>query len=123
MPTVLLVDDEPVLRSVISEYLKFSGYDVADCPDSGKAMARLRAGGIDIVVSDVLMPGADGLEFCRAIRGDASIAGVPFLFMTARSVDAEMQAEMDRLADACVFKPFEPDALLETMRAAINAKS
>jgi len=120
MACVLLVDDEPLLRSVLCEYLKFSGHAVIECRDGDEALERLREAHVDIVVSDVLMPGMDGLALCGAMRADARLACIPVLFVTARNVDAEMQAEMDRIGDGSIFKPFEPDMLPKAIDTAIE---
>ena len=120
MACILLVDDEPMLRSVLCEYLRFAGHTVVECRDGDEALGRLRDAPIDIVVSDVLMPGMDGLALCGAMRADKSLTRIPVLFVTARSVDAEMQAEMDRIGDGSLFKPFEPDALLAAIRSALE---
>jgi CheY-like chemotaxis protein len=122
MASVLLVDDEPLLRSVLCEYLKFAGHTVVECRDGDEALERLRSVTVDAVVSDVLMPGMDGLALCGAMRADPSLANIPVLFVTARSVDADMQAEMDRIGDGSVFKPFEPSALLEAIDTAIRKR-
>jgi CheY-like chemotaxis protein len=123
MATVLLVDDEPMLRSVLCEYLKFAGDTVVECCDGDDALERLRASHFDIVVSDVLMPGMDGLGLCGAMRTTPSLADIPVLFVTARNVDAEMQTEMDRIGDGSVFKPFEPEELLEAIGSAIKKRT
>lgn len=123
MASVLLVDDEPLLRSVLCEYLKFAGHSVVECPDGDEALERLRSSSFDIVVSDVLMPGMDGLGLCGAMRADSRISHIPVLFVTARSVEADMQAEMDRIGDGSLFKPFEPDALLAAINAAIDKRA
>jgi CheY-like chemotaxis protein len=119
MACVLLVDDEPMLRSVLGEYLRFAGHSVVECCDGDEALGCLRETPVDIVVSDVLMPGMDGLALCGAMRADKSMAHIPVLFVTARNVDQDMQAEMDRIGDGSLFKPFEPDALLAAIRTAI----
>ena len=122
MANVLLVDDEPLLRSVLCEYLKFAGHTVVECRDGDEALEQLRSAAVDAVVSDVLMPGMDGLALCGAMRADPSLADIPVLFVTARSVDADMQAEMDRIGDGSVFKPFEPAALLEAIDTVIRKR-
>lgn len=122
MANVLLVDDEPLLRSVLCEYLRFAGHDVVECRDGDEALERLRTISVDAVVSDVLMPGMDGLALCGAMRANPSLANIPVLFVTARTVDADMQAEMDRIGDGSVFKPFEPAALLEAIDTAIRKR-
>jgi len=122
MADVLLVDDEPLLRSVLCEYLKFAGHTVIECRDGDEALGCLREQRVDIVVSDVLMPGMDGLALCGAMRADEGLRAIPVLFVTARNVEAEMQAEMDRIGDGSVFKPFEPSALLGAIDEAIRKR-
>jgi CheY-like chemotaxis protein len=123
MSTILLVDDEPLLRSVLCEYLKFAGHNVIECQDGDEALERLTNQPVDAVVSDVLMPGMDGLGLCGALRSNNSTSNLPFVFVTARSVDDAMKAEMDRIGDGSVFKPFEPQTLLEAIRTAIQKRA
>jgi CheY-like chemotaxis protein len=120
MATILLVDDEPTLRSVLCEYLRFAGHDVVECRDGDEALEQLHASAVDVVVSDVLMPGMDGLALCGALRASPSLAAIPFLFVTARSVEPEMKAEMDRIGNGSVLKPFEPDALLKAIESLVH---
>lgn len=122
MSRVLLVDDEPMLRAVLCEYLTFAGHVVETCGDGDEALGRLRSERFDIVVSDVLMPGMDGLALCGAMRTIPQLADIPVLFVTARTVEAQMQAEMDRIGDGSVFKPFEPQGLLAAMQAAMQRR-
>ncbi len=123
MASVLLVDDEPLLRSVLCEYLKFAGYSVIECRDGDEAFDRLQTERVDVVVSDVLMPGMDGLALCGALRSRKETSEMPFVFVTARSIDEAMQAEMDRIGDGSVLKPFEPENLLEAIRRAIQKRT
>ncbi|HXW50654.1 MAG TPA: response regulator [Candidatus Acidoferrales bacterium] len=123
MALVLLVDDEPLLRSVLCEYLKFAGHEVIECKDGDEALGRLAERPVDVVVSDVLMPGMDGIGLCGALRADEKTRGLPFVFVTARSIDEEMQEEMDRIGDASVLKPFEPQTLLQAISLAIQKRA
>lgn len=115
MAHVLLVDDEPMLRTVLRQYLEFAGYSVEEAYDGQDALERLRRSRPDIVISDVLMPMRDGMSLCREMRADPALADVPFLFITARSTQTELYQEMERIGDGCVVKPFEPDDLLATI--------
>jgi CheY-like chemotaxis protein len=121
--TILLVDDEPLLRSVLCEYLKFAGHHVIECRDGDEALEQLTHQPVDAVVSDVLMPGMDGLGLCGALRANSATNNLPFVFVTARSVDDAMKAEMDRIGDGSVFKPFEPQTLLEAISSAIQKRA
>lgn len=120
MPTVLLVEDEPVLRSVLSEYLAFCGYGVIAAADATEALGHADTTPLDIVVSDVLLPGMDGIALCTSFRGHPRCADVPFVFMTARNVDAQLRAALDACGDGSVLKPFEPTALVAVIEAALR---
>jgi DNA-binding response OmpR family regulator len=67
VPTVLVVDDEPRLRLLYEQELKAVGYDVATAPDGLSAVEAIEAGGVDVVVLDIAMPGMDGIEALRRI--------------------------------------------------------
>jgi len=120
MARVLLVDDEPMLRSALRQYLEFSGHTVTDARDGDDALALMRSELPDIVVSDVLMPMRDGLSLCREVRADPKLAGVPFLFITARSTRTDLYEEMARIGDGCVVKPFEPEQLIDTIERVLS---
>jgi len=119
MAAVLLVEDELALRAVLSEYLAFFGHEVTAVAGGEEALAAAGASRPDVIVSDVLMPGMDGIELCKRIKAQAGTADIPFLFMTARNVDDALRSALDSLGDGSVLKPFEPAALLEAIRAAL----
>ena len=119
MSHVLLVDDEPMLRMALRQYLEFSGHTVEEALDGDDALVRARANRPDIVISDVLMPARDGMSLCRALRADRNLADVPFVFITARNTQADLHEEMERIGDGCVIKPFEPDDLLAAIDRAV----
>ena len=120
MARVLLVDDEPMLRSALRQYLEFSGHTVDEARDGDDALSMIRASRPDIVVSDVLMPSKDGLALCRELRADPALADLPFLFITARSTRTDLYEEMARIGDGCVVKPFEPDELVATIERVVS---
>jgi CheY-like chemotaxis protein len=112
---ILLVDDEPVLRSVLRQFLEFSGYEVVEAGNGAGALALARQRRPDIVLTDLLMPQKDGLDFCRELRTDPDLFDVPVLFVTARIADVAQRAEIDRVGNGFVVKPFEPDHLLRVI--------
>jgi CheY-like chemotaxis protein len=119
---ILLVDDEPVLRSVMRQFLEFSGYEVVEAGDGAGALELARKGRPDIVLTDLLMPQKDGLDFCRELRSEPDLFDVPVLFVTARNTDLAQRAEMERVGDGFVVKPFEPDHLLRTIESLLQEK-
>ena len=68
MTTVLVVDDEPIVRDVVVRYLQRDGYDTLEAGDGDAARAIIESGAPDLVVLDVMLPGTDGLALCRWIR-------------------------------------------------------
>lgn len=123
MARVLLVDDEPMLRAALRQYLEFGGYTVEEANDGDDALWRAYREKPDVVVSDVLMPARDGLSLCRELRADPQLASIPFIFITARNTEADLLAEMQRIGDGCVVKPFEPDHLLAAIERAVGNSS
>ncbi|MDQ6780576.1 MAG: response regulator [Candidatus Eremiobacteraeota bacterium] len=120
MAIVLLVEDEPALRAVLSEYLAFCGYAVIAAADATEALGHADSTPLDVVVSDVLLPGMDGIELCASFRRHPRCAHVPFVFMTARNVDAQLREALDTCGDGSVLKPFEPTALVAVIESALR---
>lgn len=112
---VLIADDEAAVRDALRRVLEHEGYDVESASRGEEALARSLAGGLDLIVLDVLMPEPDGLEVCRTLR--ARGVETPILMLTARGELADRVAGLDAGADDYLAKPFELDELLARMRA------
>src|SRR4051812_39843657 len=112
---VLVVDDEPALRSAVQRALALERYDVALAQDGREALDRLAAEELDAVVLDIAMPHVDGLEVCRRMRqaGDRT----PILMLTARDAVDDRVAGLDAGADDYLVKPFALKELLARLRA------
>ena len=116
---VLVVDDERAVRDSLRRALELEGYDVELAVDGADALHRLEANGQpDAVILDVLMPGVDGLEVCRRIRGKGN--GVPVLMLTARTEVESRVAGLDAGADDYLAKPFALEELLARLRALLR---
>ena len=119
---VLVVDDERAVRDSLRRALELEGYDVELAVDGADALHRLEANGQpDAVILDVLMPGVDGLEVCRRIRGKGN--GVPVLMLTARTEVESRVAGLDAGADDYLAKPFALEELLARLRALLRRVS
>ena len=112
---VLVVDDDRSVRDALARALRLEGYDVALAVSGTEALAAVAAGGIDIVVLDVQIPGLDGLETCRVLRAKGD--KVPVLMLTARSGVGDRVAGLDAGADDYLVKPFALEELLARLRA------
>jgi two-component system response regulator MprA len=117
MTTILVVDDDPHIRSVIRRGLHFEGYEVEIAADGPEALRIARENPPNMVVLDVMLPGMDGLEICQRLRRGTN---VPILMLTARDAVSDRIAGLDRGADDYLIKPFDFDELLARIRALLR---
>src|SRR6185295_9931656 len=96
MRTILVVDDDERLRDLVAEYLKSRGFMVVTAADGEEGLARVRGGGIDIVVLDVMLPKKDGFEICRELR---AFSRVPVIMLTARGDETDRIVGLELGAD------------------------
>ena len=117
---ILVVDDERAVRESLRRALELEGYEIELAGDGGEALDRLEADGPqpDALILDVLMPGIDGLEVCRRLRGTGN--GLPVLMLTARDEVKDRVAGLDAGADDYVTKPFALEELLARVRALLR---
>ena len=113
MTTVLIVDDEPIVRDVVVRYLQRDGFDTLEAGDGDDARAIIESGAADLVVLDVMLPGTDGLALCRWIRIDSDL---PVIMLTARGEAADRIVGLELGADDYVTKPFSPRELAIRVR-------
>ena len=115
--TLLVVDDDERLRSLLAEYLGGRGYAVLTAEGGEAGLARLRSGGVDLVVLDVMMPDLDGFEVCRRLR---SFSKVPVIMLTARGDELDRIVGLEIGADDYLPKPFNPRELLARIQAVLR---
>ena len=116
---ILVVDDERAVRESLRRALELEGYEIELAADGNEALYRLEAAEEpDAVILDVLMPGVDGLEVCRRLRGAGS--KLPVLMLTARTEVEDRVAGLDAGADDYVSKPFALEELLARVRALLR---
>jgi DNA-binding response OmpR family regulator len=117
MATVLVVDDEPIVREVVVRYLTREGYRTLEAADGNAARGVIEGSDLDLVVLDVMLPGADGLELCRWIRGRSEL---PVIMLTARGEEADRIVGLELGADDYVTKPFSPRELAARVRTVLR---
>jgi DNA-binding response OmpR family regulator len=120
MATVLVVDDEPIVREVVVRYLARDGHDTVEAGDGNAARQLIESADPDIVVLDVMLPGTDGLELCRWIRGRSEL---PVIMLTARGEEADRIVGLELGADDYVTKPFSPRELVARVRSVLRRSS
>jgi DNA-binding response OmpR family regulator len=117
MATVLVVDDEPIVRDVVVRDLERAGFETVEADDGDRARSLLAQDTPDLVLLDVMLPGTDGLELCRWIRGRSA---VPVILLTARGDEEDRIVGLDLGADDYVTKPFSPRELVSRVRAVLR---
>lgn len=117
MSRVLVVDDEAGIRKVVRDALEREGHEVATCVDGREALERLEDDEFDLIVTDLSMPGTDGLELVREARRRSA---VPILVLTVKHEEREKVRLLDAGADDYVTKPFSTAELLARARALLR---
>ena len=117
MTTVLVVDDEPIVRDVVVRYLRREGYDTLEAGDGDTARALIVSNDPGLVVLDVMLPGSDGLALCRWIR---SRGDLPVIMLTARGDEADRIVGLEQGADDYIAKPFSARELTVRVKAVLR---
>lgn len=115
---ILIADDEPVSRQVLEAVLGARGHHVTPAVDGAEAWGLWQLSQQRVVVSDWLMPGLDGLELCRRVRGAAAERYTYFILLTARSGKENFRAAMDAGIDDFLTKPVDAEELAARLGAA-----
>jgi two-component system, OmpR family, alkaline phosphatase synthesis response regulator PhoP len=115
--TILLVDDEPKITRLARDYLEKDGFRVLTAAEGNTALAMARRERPNLIVLDLMLPGMDGWEVCRALRRETD---VPIIMLTARAEESDQVAGLELGADDYVTKPFSPQALVARVRALLR---
>jgi DNA-binding response OmpR family regulator len=117
MVTILVVDDEPIVRDVIVRYLQRDGFTTLEAGDGENARRLIETEEPGLVVLDVMLPGTDGLELCRWIRSRSEL---PVIMLTARGEEADRIVGLELGADDYVTKPFSPRELAARVKTVLR---
>ena len=121
---ILVVDDTEANRYAVARHLRHAGYAVSEAPDGLTALARVAEEPPDLMILDIRMPGMDGFDVVRRLRGDRRTAHLPVLHVSASFTDPVSQAAgLDSGADGYLTHPVEPVVLLASVRALLRARS
>ena len=115
--TILLVEDEDRMRKLISDYLKIEDFNVIEATNGNEALLQFSSKKIDLIILDVMMPGLDGFEVCKAIRLNSD---VPIIFLTAKGEEEDKLTGFELGADEYVTKPFSPKVLVARSKALLK---
>ena len=115
--TILILEDDPHTVEVVQLYLRRDGHNVLSAPDGIAGLSLAREAQPDLIVLDLMLPGMDGIEVCRALRRESD---VPIVMLTARAEEEDRLAGLDMGADDYVTKPFSPRELAARIRAVLR---
>jgi len=118
--TVLCVDDSASMRQMIRLTLAGGGYEVIEASDGNDGLKKVGGQPVNMVITDLNMPGMDGLTFIKELRKLAAFKGIPILFLTTESDEGKRSEAKAAGATAWITKPFQAERLLEITRRVIG---
>ena len=113
---VLVVDDDDVIRQLITVNLELEGFDVVTAVDGQDALEKVKDAQPRVITLDVMMPRLDGWEAAARLRGDPETAHIKVILLSARAQEADLQRGERIGVDAYLTKPFDPDELIDLVR-------
>ncbi|MEK3731839.1 MULTISPECIES: response regulator transcription factor [unclassified Paenibacillus] len=119
MSTILIVEDEVILREVMKDYLLEDGYQVLEAGDGKKALELVKETGVDLIILDIMLPEMDGWSVCKRIRKESD---VPIIMLTARSDEDDTLMGFELGADDYVTKPYSPPILLARVKRLLQTR-
>ncbi len=117
MRRVLVVDDEPIVRDVLSRYLVRDGFDVAEAADGAEALRMVEQSSPDVIVLDLMLPRVSGLEVLRSVRSGGE---TPVIILSAKVSEQERIEGLDLGADDYVVKPYSPREVVARVNAVLR---
>ena len=122
MKTVFVVEDEEDVLELLCYHLEREGYTVHTATDGERALKEIPRKMPDLVLLDLMLPGVDGLEVCRRLKGDPATAGIPVVMATAKGEESDVVTGLELGADDYITKPFSIKILVARVRAALRRK-
>ena len=118
--TALIVDDDKDILTLLRYNLEKEGFKVLTSEDGGEAIEKARKEKPDLLILDLMLPGTDGREVCRSLKGDDRTASIPILMLTAKGEEIDVVVGLELGADDYVTKPFSPKVLVARAKALLR---
>jgi DNA-binding response OmpR family regulator len=119
-PTVLVVEDDPVILHLLEVNFDLEGFTVVLAADGAEGLEAAREQHPDVIVSDIMMPRMSGIDLVIALKGDSATAAIPIILLSAKAQTGDLKKGIDAGADDYVTKPFEPLELVERVNALLS---
>jgi phosphate regulon transcriptional regulator PhoB len=120
MGTILVVEDEPDIGDLVKYHLEKAGFSARTVTDGKHALELIVREPPDLVILDLMLPGMDGLEVCRRLRGNPATRGTPVIMLTAKTEEVDRIVGLEMGADDYVPKPFSPRELVARVKAVLR---
>lgn len=120
---ILVIEDEEDILALVQYNLLKEGYKVTTAASGEEGLSAARKGKPDLVLLDLMLPGMDGLEVCRALKRDPETRDIPLVMVTAKGEEADIVAGLELGADDYVAKPFSPRVLVSRLRAVLRRRT
>jgi DNA-binding response OmpR family regulator len=117
---LLVVEDDPDIAMLLAHSLSRAGFTVETLSSGGEVLAEARRRTPDLILLDLMLPGLDGLEVCRALRADPATAALPVIMLTARAEESDRIVGLELGADDYITKPFSPNEVVARVRALLR---
>lgn len=117
---IAIVDDEKDILNLVSHHLKREGYKVKEFKNGKEFLLFLESVTPDLALLDIMLPGIDGLELCRFLKGKASTSSIPVIMLTAKGTEADVVVGLELGADDYVVKPFSPRELAARVKTILR---
>jgi DNA-binding response OmpR family regulator len=120
MARILVAEDDPDIASLLGHYLQRAGFE-PDLVSSGRdVLPRIKKAPPDLLLLDIMLPGVDGLEVCRSVRGDEQTSAIPIIMITAKGEESDRIVGLELGADDYITKPFSPNEVIARIRALLR---
>jgi DNA-binding response OmpR family regulator len=120
MTTILVADDQPELLAMLSLTLESAGFQVLQSSDGLEALAILQAQAVELILADIAMPRMNGYQLYQRVRENPHWLAIPFIFLTARSLDSDIRYGKELGIDDYLTKPIEPEDLLAAVQGRLR---
>ena len=119
--TILVIEDEDSIRELIVYNLTKNGYEQVRGVDSGESgLLEIKKSPPDLILLDLMLPGMDGLSFCRKLKADPSTARIPVIMLTAKGEESDIIVGLEIGADDYIVKPFSPRVLIARIHSLLR---
>ncbi|HET6369679.1 MAG TPA: response regulator transcription factor [Nitrospiria bacterium] len=117
---ILIVEDDPDIAKLIANYLNREGYAISTAQDGASGLKLAKGNSPDLLILDLMLPEIDGLEVCKALRGNPGTAALPIMMLTAKGEESDRIVGLELGADDYVTKPFSPKELVARVKALLR---